>query len=51
MPGAVDYPTAPLELYNLEGDPGETNNVATLHPDIVEKLRTELAAIRTAGHS
>lgn len=51
MPGAVDYPTAPLELYDLKSDPGETNNVATLHPDIVERLRKELAGIRAAGHS
>ncbi len=51
MPGTVDYPTAPLELYDLESDPGETRNVAELHPDIVERLRTELADIRAAGHS
>jgi arylsulfatase A-like enzyme len=51
MPGAVDYPTAPLELYDLASDPGETNNVASLHPDIVQSLSAQLAALRAAGHS
>ncbi len=51
MPGAVDYPTAPLELYDLASDPGETNNIANLHPDLVKQLRAQLAALRAAGHS
>jgi arylsulfatase A-like enzyme len=51
MPGTVDYPTALLELYDLESDPGETKNVAEVHPEIVDRLRTQLAEIRTAGHS
>jgi arylsulfatase A len=28
-----------VELYNLEDDPGETNDVADMHPDLVAKLR------------
>lgn len=51
LPGAIDYPTAPLELYDLLNDPRETRNVAKLHPEIVEHLRKELEEIRTQGHS
>jgi len=29
---------APLELYNLQTDPGETSNVAEQHPDIIAKI-------------
>ncbi|MBL9127597.1 MAG: arylsulfatase [Verrucomicrobiales bacterium] len=32
------------ELYDLAADPGETNDVATLHPEIVAKLRTRFDA-------
>jgi len=51
MPGEIDYPTAPLELYDLIDDPSETKNVAELHPEIVERLRQKLAELRTQGHS
>lgn len=51
MPGAVDYPLAPVELYDLRSDPGETKNVAESNPKIVERLRAQLADIRSAGHS
>lgn len=47
----VDSPSALLELYDLENDPGETKNVATEHPEIVERLRGRLAEIRSSGHS
>ena len=40
------YPTAPLELYNLETDPYESHNVAANHPEIVHRLQTELAVLR-----
>jgi arylsulfatase A-like enzyme len=49
MPGTVDYPTAPFELYDLKNDPGETKNVAAAHPEIVQRLRTKLAKIRMQG--
>lgn len=51
MPGEIDYPTAPLELYDLINDPSETKNVAALHPEIVERLRQKLAELRAEGHS
>ena len=34
------------ELYDLQADPSETQNVAERHPDIVERLRVSLAAWR-----
>jgi arylsulfatase A-like enzyme len=40
-------PEQPLELYELKTDPGETNNVATLHPDVVKGLETYLKTART----
>ncbi len=46
MPGAVDYPEAEIELYDLRSDLGETHNVAALHPEIVARLRSLLAATR-----
>jgi arylsulfatase A-like enzyme len=40
-------PGQPLELYDLSRDPGETNNVASLRPEIVSKLETYLKSART----
>lgn len=34
----------PLLLYDLEADPGETANLARLHPDIVEELKNQITA-------
>ncbi len=39
-------PDAPMELYHLGRDPGETRNVATDHPDIVAKIRDVIARER-----
>ena len=33
----------PMELYDLEEDPGEENNVASKHPDIVEQIALIMA--------
>lgn len=42
--GLLDAP----QLYNLEADPRETNNLATQHPDRVKEMRAELQSIRDA---
>ena len=36
--GEILEPVTELELYNLESDIGEQNNVAAQHPDVVERL-------------
>lgn len=43
--GQADSPTAAetgLELYHLREDPGEKNNVASAHPDVVARLSRQL---------
>ena len=41
----------PTELYQLESDLAETNNLATQHPEIVKELTALLDQIREAGRS
>lgn len=38
---------APVELYHLPDDPGETRDVAARHPDVVKKVEKILATSRT----
>ena len=40
------YEDRPLELYRLDQDPGESNNLAAAHPAIAERLQKELRAWR-----
>jgi arylsulfatase A-like enzyme len=40
-------PDQPLELYNLKSDPGEKDNVAPAHADIVERISAYLKTART----
>ncbi len=43
----LENPEAPLELYNLEEDIGEKNNIAMEHPDIVKEMQTIFENART----
>ncbi len=36
--------TGPIQLYNLNSDPGELHDVAAEHPDIVAKIAADMAA-------
>jgi len=40
-------PDGPIELYNLEADLGEQDNVADLHPDIVARMAAIMTNART----
>ncbi len=40
-------PNSPLELYNLEQDIGEENNIADEHPDIVSRIEEYLRTARS----
>ncbi len=44
-----DWPAQPLQLYDVVRDPGETENRAARHPEIVDALRARLAAQRGAA--
>lgn len=41
------YDTGDVELYDLESDPGESRNLASRHPRLTRRLRSDLAAWRT----
>jgi arylsulfatase A-like enzyme len=44
-------PDAPGQLYNLETDPGETINLYSIYPDIVQKLKQQLETFKSSGRS
>jgi len=37
------------QLYDLDRDPGERQNVAKEHPEVVRRLKDRLAALRAKG--
>lgn len=39
------------QLYNLKKDPGEQDNLAAKHPDIVDRLKEMLAQVKQAGRT
>jgi arylsulfatase A-like enzyme len=45
--GIRNAPDAPLELYDLDGDPGESANIAGSHSEIVQKIDEYLKHART----
>lgn len=45
--GVFENPDGPLELYDLENDQGEENNVASKHPEVVADMETILKTART----
>ena len=44
-------PDAPGQLYNLETDPGERNNLYFEHAEIVEELKGKLETFKSSGRS
>jgi arylsulfatase A len=42
--GGHDDPDAPIELYDLDADPGETADLAAEHPDVVARIRAVMDA-------
>jgi arylsulfatase A len=42
---------APYELYDMENDPGETNNLYFEYPELVESLKTEITEIIKSGRT
>lgn len=40
-------PAGPIELYDLDADPGEVRNVANQHPEVVTRIAQVMASSRT----
>ena len=49
--GTGPQPGAPGQLYNLEDDPGERNNLFDAHPGLVAELTDLLESYKTQGRS
>ena len=47
----LPLPNSKHSLYNLADDPGETTDVSAAHPEIAERLTTQLDAIISNGRS
>ena len=44
-------PDAPGQLYDLDTDPGEKNNLYSKHPAIVKRLKGQLEVYKKSGRS
>jgi len=42
---------APVELFDMNADPKETRNVASANPDVVDKLKSDLEALKVNAAS
>ena len=51
MEDAIRRGISPVQLHNLVDDPGETTNLATQHPEIVQRLRAQLEKYISEGRS
>lgn len=47
----VNDPEAPGQLYNLEVDPGETNNLYSEYPEKVKEMKKQLDFYRENGQA
>jgi arylsulfatase A-like enzyme len=51
-PGSTEEKTLPpVQLFDLQADPGEMRNLQAEHPEIVKRLRERLEAYRATGRS
>ena len=46
-----NVPVPPFQLFDLSKDIGETNDLAAAHPDVLERMKGELAGIIASGRS
>ena len=44
-------PDAPGQLYNLDTDPGETDNLYFKHPEVAKELKSQLEQYKESGRS
>lgn len=44
-------PAAPGQLYDLEKDPGETDNLYFQHPEVAKRLKAKLDQTKASGRS
>lgn len=51
LPATTRVEVRAEELYNLDADPGETNDVRARHPDVAARLRGLVERYKTSGRS